>query len=278
MPAVATITEYLRTADEAGRAMVIGILQQTIASAGGEVVSAAPAGLSIKVPTASGGKAAKSKTPRAMSEEARAAKTSFMTDLAAKVKAIQAELECSYKEAQVELAIRKIMEEEDKEREEAEAIYAAKQAEKAAKKEAKAAGLPTPKAKTPKVKAAKTPKKAAESAPSSPKSSAAEAGGAAPAAKAAPKPELSIKRPAAKAEAEEAEPEVDMAAQFEEMGIQELEIDGKPYYVDTNSREVYEIAGEYELGEIVGLYDVETEAIVPKAAKPPKAKKASTAA
>lgn len=150
MPAITTITEYLRTADESGRAMVISILQQTIDSPNGE---AEPTSLRIRAPSMASG-ATRAKTPRVLSEETKTAKTAFMAGLVAEVKAVQTELGSTYKEAQTEVAIRKIMREEGKSHEDAQRVYEEKMAEKQWKamerKEAKASGLPTPRAKTPK--------------------------------------------------------------------------------------------------------------------------------
>ena len=276
MPAVATITEFLRTADESGRAMVIGILQQTISAAGGDV-SVAPMALSIKAPSSSasaGGKTPKAaKTPRVLSEETKAAKTAFMAGLVAEVKAVQTELSCTYKEAQTEVAIRKIEKEQGKSREEAEAIYAARNAEKAAKKEAKASGLPTPRAaRTPKAEgAAKTPKAKKAKAPAADEAA---TGGAESPASVASAAALSIRAPAEAVEVTEvkpkvkkakkaAEPEADLKAQFAENDLDEVEIQGKTYYMNTKSLEVYAYAGKFKLGGIVGTFDEDTEEIIP---------------
>jgi hypothetical protein len=234
----------------------------------------------------------------------------------------------SYRDAQKETAILQIMEQEGKERAEAEELFAGRKADEKAAKAAKAAGLPTPKATaTPKPKAAKS---AAPSAASSPKAAkkaakaeeaaaasstvlaaaaALSAGAYSPhtpafcppspvaASSASAMPALTIKVPAEKAEpaaakaepakaepkaaaakakseppkpaakvvkAEMSEEEREFKAGLLELGIVEKKIQGKVYYWDAESQEVYgpKKEGVFDLGEPIGLFDEESGEIV----------------
>ena len=89
--------------------------------------------------------------------------------------------------------------------------------------------------------------------PDAPKPAKKTAAAGAPAApKAAPKSKAKDAAAAALAKA---------AADFEELNMGELEIDGKSYYVQQDTYEVYEIASQWVMGDRLGMYDVEAESI-----------------
>lgn len=92
--------------------------------------------------------------------------------------------------------------------------------------------------------------------PDAPKPAKKTAAAGAPAAPAAPKaaPKSKAKDAAAAALAK-------AAADFEELNMGELEIDGKSYYVQQDTLEVYEIASQWVMGDRLGVYDVEAESI-----------------
>ncbi len=153
------------------------------------------------------------------------------------------------------------METEGKTHEEADELYAARSAEREAKKQAKKQGIPTPRAaRTPRAK--KTVSAPASAATSPVPEAAAEGGARSP---------LTIRVPAEPVEApaekpkkapkkakKTEEPEADMRAQFEKLGLEEAEISGQVYYMNTNTWEVFEKKGEYVLGTRVGTFDTET--------------------
>ena len=190
----------------------------------------------------------------------------------------------SYRDAQRETAIRQIMEQEGKDREEAEELFTGRKADEAARKAAKAAGLPTPKASaTPKAKAeagvkVKASKKAAKAeAEVIAAASAASSGPQTPAFPASPKassasaqPALTIKVPKAAAKVATPQPEAEaedekatFLAGLAELGIEEKTIKGKVYYFDASTNEVFaKVEGVYDLGEAVGVLDAKTGKIV----------------
>lgn len=50
-------------------------------------------------------------------------------------------------------------------------------------------------------------------------------------------------------------------AAFAELNMTEFETDGKTYWLQMDCLEVYEVAGSYELGERLGVWDIESETI-----------------
>lgn len=50
-------------------------------------------------------------------------------------------------------------------------------------------------------------------------------------------------------------------AEFAELNMSEFEFEGKTYWLQQDCLEVYEVAGPYELGERLGVWDLETESI-----------------
>jgi hypothetical protein len=72
------------------------------------------------------------------------------------------------------------------------------------------------------------------------------------------KKEESKSKPKAKKEKTEEEINSELKAAFEEMGMEEIIIDGTTYYMDKDTNNVFEKTGEYEFGDLVGVYDPET--------------------
>jgi hypothetical protein len=72
------------------------------------------------------------------------------------------------------------------------------------------------------------------------------------------KTEKKESKPKAKKEKTEAEINAELKAAFEEMGMEEVIIDGTTYYMDKDTNNVFEKTGEYEFGDLVGIYDPET--------------------
>lgn len=72
------------------------------------------------------------------------------------------------------------------------------------------------------------------------------------------KTEKKESKPKAKKEKTEADINAELKAAFEEMGMEEVIIDGTTYYMDKDTNNVFEKTGEYEFGDLVGVYDPET--------------------
>ena len=271
-----------------------------------------PASAAVEVAVEKPKKAETVKKTRVLTPGTQAAKTAFMTDMVGKVKTIWREMVAqtgvtvpedeeefkavakaagvTYKMAQLELAIRKIMEEEAKDHDEAKALYEERKAAPKVKKprgkktssaasessaesaaesddevgEYSAASggaptsVPTPEAKAPtpapteaKVEKPK-PKKVVKKAETSETSETTEVK--------AEKPKKAPKAAAAKA----AEPEVNLAAQFEKEGIICSEINGVEYYMKVETQEVFQkLKGDYNMGKRVGVFDADEDKIIP---------------
>ena len=333
MTPLQAITEGLKGAEPAGKREFIAILNGLIAEFGEEVIAEAAAkpakvsGLSIKAPkeekvekkkrapTNHTGPAAYNaklrEVWRAMVAEAIEEELPELPEVTGEAEvdakaeeayvaafgALAKKAGISYRDSQRETAILTIMEQEGKERAEAEALFAGRKADEKAAKEAKKSGAKTPAPTTPR-KPAKA-KSAAPSAASSPKvakapkAAAPEVVAAAKAetlvaaaaslmssasASASPTP-LSIRVPAEKpvaaktapaekktkkaAKPEVSEAEREFLASLVELGIEEKTIAGKVYFYDSSTEELYaKVEGVFDLGDKVGVFDPETDSIV----------------
>ena len=80
------------------------------------------------------------------------------------------------------------------------------------------------------------------------------------AASAASEPKAPVKA-APKVKDAAAEALVKAEAEFKELNLAEMEINGKSYYINQDCYEVYEIASQWVIGERLGVYDFETDSI-----------------